>query len=46
MDTRGAGMVINSGRAILYASKGADWQDAARKAAEATRDAINAARGA
>ncbi len=46
MDTRGAGMVINSGRAILYASKGADWREAARKAAEATRDAINAARGA
>lgn len=46
MDTQGAGMVINSGRAILYASKGADWREAARKAAEATRDAINAARGA
>lgn len=46
MDTQGAGMVINSGRAILYASRGADWREAARKAAEATRSAINAARGA
>lgn len=40
----GLGMVINSGRAILYASKGEDWQEAAKQAAEATRDAINAAR--
>lgn len=45
MDTEGAGMVINSGRAILYASRGADWREAARKAATETRDAINAARG-
>lgn len=40
----GLGMVINSGRAIIYASKGEDWQAAAKAAAEATRDAINAAR--
>lgn len=45
MDTSGAGMVINSGRAILYASKGSDWKKTARAAAVATRDAINAARG-
>lgn len=45
MDTCGAGMVINSGRAILYASRGADWKEAARAAALATRDAINTARG-
>lgn len=38
------GMVINSGRAIIYASKGEDWQSAAAAAAKATRDAINAAR--
>lgn len=44
MDTEGAGMVINSGRAILYASRGADWREAARRSAMATRDAINAAR--
>lgn len=44
LDSRGAGMVINSGRAILYASSGEDWREAARRAARATRDAINAAR--
>ena len=44
MDTEGAGMVINSGRAILYASSGADWREAARRSAIATRDAINSAR--
>lgn len=31
----GSGAIVNSGRAILYASKGKNWQDAARKAAEA-----------
>lgn len=46
MDASGTGMVINSGRAILYASKGDDWREAARAAAIATRDAINAARRA
>ncbi len=40
----GTGMVINSGRAILYASSGSDWVEAARDAAMKTRDAINAAR--
>lgn len=38
------GMVINSGRAIIYASSGSDWKEAAKAAAEATRDAINQAR--
>ena len=41
---QGTGMVINSGRAIIYASREDDWKEAARKAAVATRDAINAAR--
>ena len=41
--TNHAGMVINSGRAIIYASAEDDWKDAARKAAIATRDAIRAA---
>ena len=41
---RGDGMVINSGRAIIYASKGEDWQEKAKIAAEETRDAINSAR--
>ncbi|UHL64183.1 orotidine-5'-phosphate decarboxylase [Paralcaligenes sp. KSB-10] len=43
-DSRGAGMMINSSRAILYASGGEDWREAASAAALATRDAINAAR--
>lgn len=42
--SQGTGMMINSSRAILYASGGDDWREAAAKAARATRDAINAAR--
>jgi orotidine-5'-phosphate decarboxylase len=45
-DSQGAGMMINSSRAILYASAGDDWRDAAARAARDTRDAINAARAA
>lgn len=37
----GTGMVINSSRAILYASAGEDFAAAARSAAERTRDEIN-----
>lgn len=44
IDAKKGGMVINSGRAILYASQGEHWREAARAAAVATRDAINAAR--
>lgn len=44
MTAEKTGMVINSGRAIIYASKGEDWKEAAAAAAMATRDAINAAR--
>ncbi|CAJ3789165.1 orotidine 5'-phosphate decarboxylase [Burkholderia pseudomallei] len=40
----GAGMMINSSRAILYASRGDDFADAAARTAELTRDAINAHR--
>jgi orotidine-5'-phosphate decarboxylase len=36
----GFGMVINSSRAVLYASSGADFAEAARNEAIATRDAI------
>lgn len=43
-DVEGYGMVINSSRAILYASTGDDFADAARAAAMATRDEIRAAR--
>lgn len=44
-DARGEGMMINSSRAILYAGKGEDYAQAARRAALDTRDAINRARG-
>ena len=38
-------IVVNSSRAILYAGSGADFADAARAAAQATRAALHAARG-
>jgi orotidine-5'-phosphate decarboxylase len=40
-DARGELAVINSSRGIAQASLGADWQDAARRAASDLRDAIN-----
>ena len=45
-NNNGTGMMINSSRAILYASSGDDWHQASAQAAQATRDAINLARGA
>lgn len=39
----GTGMIINSSRAILYASAGNDFAKAAREVAEETRDALRAA---
>ena len=39
----GTGMIINSSRAILYASSGPDFAQAARAAATSTRDALRAA---
>jgi len=39
------GMMINSSRAILYASRGHDWQTASALAAQSTHEAINQARG-
>jgi orotidine-5'-phosphate decarboxylase len=38
------GLLVSSSRAILYASSGADFADAARTATLALRDAINSAR--
>lgn len=38
----GFGMVVNSSRAILYASGGTDFADAARAEAERTRDSLRA----
>ena len=43
-DSQGYGMMINSSRAILYASDQPDFAEAARSAAIETRDAINQAR--
>ena len=37
-------IIVNSSRAVLYASSGADFAAAARSAAQATRVALNAAR--
>ncbi len=45
-DSKGLGMMINSSRAILYASNGDDWREAAALAAIETREAINAAKSA
>lgn len=45
-NSKGVGMMISSSRAILYASQGEDWREAARAAAMTTRDAINAVRQA
>ena len=36
-------ILVNSSRAVLYASQGEDWLEAARRAALATRDTLNAA---
>ncbi|MDD0839351.1 orotidine-5'-phosphate decarboxylase [Curvibacter sp. HBC61] len=41
----GAPIVVNSSRAILYASSGDDFQEAARREALRTRDLLQAARG-
>ena len=42
-DSAGYGMMINSSRAILYASSGVDYVQAAAQVALSTRDAIRAA---
>lgn len=43
-DSQGWGMMINSSRAIIYAGGGDNWREAAELAAQATKNAINAAR--
>lgn len=45
IDSQNQGMIINSGRAIMYASSGEDFADAARTEAIKTRDEINKYRG-
>ncbi len=42
-DSTGYGMVVNSSRAVLYASAGRDFAEAARAEAVATRNALRAA---
>jgi orotidine-5'-phosphate decarboxylase len=39
-DSHGGGMIINSSRAIIYASSTADFAQAARKAVEKLNDEI------
>ena len=41
LDATGAGLIINSSRAIIYASNDKDYTATARKVAEETRDQIN-----
>ena len=43
-DQSSAPVIVNSSRAILYASSGADFAQAAREAARSTRDTLQAAR--
>ncbi|MEK7195436.1 MAG: orotidine-5'-phosphate decarboxylase [Patescibacteria group bacterium] len=40
-DSRGQGMIVNSSRGIIFASKGADFAEAARRETEKLRDLIN-----
>ena len=44
LDAAGAGMIINSSRAVIFAAPDETFADAAAAAARATRDAIRAAR--
>ena len=41
LDSRGAGIIVNASRSILYASRDADYALAARVAAQRLRDEIN-----
>jgi len=40
-NARGTGLIVSTSRAVLYASAGADFADAARRAANTLRDEIN-----
>ena len=44
LDRHGRGIVVNASRGITYASKGSDWQQAARDAAVSLRERLEAAR--
>lgn len=41
LDVHGSGLLINASRAVLYASDGADFAEAARSSAQHLRDEIN-----
>ena len=41
IDAHNRGIIINSSRGIIYAGKGADFANAARRATETLRDEIN-----
>jgi len=40
-DSRGWGMIVNSSRGIIFASKGPDFAEAARSATQKLHDDIN-----
>ncbi len=40
LDDDGGGIIVNASRSVLYASSGSDFAEAARRAAETLRDAI------
>jgi orotidine-5'-phosphate decarboxylase len=44
LDSQDGGALVNASRSVLYASRGADWQTAARAEALRVREAINTAR--
>jgi orotidine-5'-phosphate decarboxylase len=44
MDSKGQGMIINSSRGIIFASRGEDFAEVAHREAEALHDAINQCR--
>ncbi len=46
LDAGGAGLIVTSSRAVLYAASGRDYADHAREAALRLRDAVEAARSA
>lgn len=44
LDRHGRGIVVNASRGVTYASKGADWQQAARAAAASLHERLESAR--
>jgi orotidine-5'-phosphate decarboxylase len=46
VDARGEGVIVTAARQVLFASRGDDWQAAARQAALELRAAVNLARAA